>query len=443
MKKSLSILLALCMLIALVPAGALAAPVVNGNVINVANATEAQDVLDGKYGNIDGKTINFTGNIDKVLDLARPTAHQGSNTVYYTSDAEYNANNPIGWSNDIASLLPGAGYHPAYSRTVEGVTFTADSGVTVAGFLFGSVHAPTDNAAFDYDHVRGMDKSAGAHYYRYSSLKNITFDGLTISGNVNFQHSRKTDVSNITFDGCTFTGAASGMSSVAAIRMQTDVNYFNNIVVKNCTISNYNQGVYLNGINGATVANNTISNTGHNAIAFQNKSGEPVKGNIVVKENYMENVKDRAVRFGDIGSTANISLNNNVMVKCGDENGELIKDVSLSSSAKLNLENNYWNGKEPSKVLAGSFAKNLPTAVGINGGTFAKPILGKYTYTGYAPIRNADGTYTVVIPGVEQPAAPSSSLPQTGDNSQLAMWFFLLVMSGAAFVLLKRRMANG
>lgn len=440
MKKSLSILLALCMLIALIPAGALADPVVNGNVINVANAAEAQDVLDGKHGNIDGKTINFTGNIDTVLVLARPMAYEDSNTLYYRSEADYDANNPIDidWNEDIGTQITTP--VPAYSRAVKGVTFTANSGVTVVGFSFSTGHVYHDS----HDYVRNQPvTSTNNGYYDYSSIENITFSGLTISGQINFGKAVEGSVSDITIDGCTFTGAASGMSSTAAIRMQTDALRFNNIAVKNCTISNYKQGIYLQSVNGATITNNTISNTTHNAIALQNKADLPVSGTIVIKENFMENVKDRAVRFGDIGSTANISLNNNVMVKCGDENGELIKDVSLSSSAKLNLENNYWDGKEPSKVLTGSFAKNLPTAVGINGGTFTKPILAKYTYTGYAPIRNEDGTYTVVIPGVEQPAAPSSSLPQTGDNSQLAMWFFLLVMSGAAFVLLKRRMANG
>lgn len=38
------------------------APDMSGKIINVTNAN-AQDVLDGKYGDITGKTINFTENI--------------------------------------------------------------------------------------------------------------------------------------------------------------------------------------------------------------------------------------------------------------------------------------------------------------------------------------------------------------------------------------------
>ena len=81
-KRLLAIVATAALVVAMVPSMVFADPVVNGDIINVANATEAQEVLDGRWGDINGKTINFTKNIDTVLDLARPTKYEGSGTTY-------------------------------------------------------------------------------------------------------------------------------------------------------------------------------------------------------------------------------------------------------------------------------------------------------------------------------------------------------------------------
>ena len=49
-------------------------------VINVT-AANAQYTLDGAYGSINGKTINFTETVPYTLDLARPTKFEGSGTT--------------------------------------------------------------------------------------------------------------------------------------------------------------------------------------------------------------------------------------------------------------------------------------------------------------------------------------------------------------------------
>ena len=92
MKKiSLAILLVMVMLLTLLPTGAMAldtttrdtdgydsaalplGPNVSGNVWTVT-PENAQYTLDGAYGSIDGKTINFSsGPYDKVLVLGRAT----------------------------------------------------------------------------------------------------------------------------------------------------------------------------------------------------------------------------------------------------------------------------------------------------------------------------------------------------------------------------------
>ena len=49
-KRLLAIIATAAMVVAMMPTMVFAAPVVNGDVINVADATEAQKVLDGEYG---------------------------------------------------------------------------------------------------------------------------------------------------------------------------------------------------------------------------------------------------------------------------------------------------------------------------------------------------------------------------------------------------------
>ena len=114
MKKiSLAILLAMAMLLTLLPTAAMAleeegrnttgydgvelpaGPDTSGNVWTVT-PENAQYTLDGAYGSIDGKTINFSsGPYDKVLVLGRATKFSGSETEYYkggwesTNNVEY------------------------------------------------------------------------------------------------------------------------------------------------------------------------------------------------------------------------------------------------------------------------------------------------------------------------------------------------------------------
>lgn len=102
MKKiSLAILLVMAMLLTLLPTAAMAleeegrnttgydgvelpaGPDTSGNVWTVT-PENAQYTLDGAYGSIDGKTINFSsGPYDKVLVLGRATKFSGSGTKYY------------------------------------------------------------------------------------------------------------------------------------------------------------------------------------------------------------------------------------------------------------------------------------------------------------------------------------------------------------------------
>lgn len=365
-------------------------PDMTGDTVDV-NASTAQDVLDGKYGDITGKTINFTEDITDVLDLARPTKYEGSKTVYYNYVNSQRETTPTEWSTDISSVMNS---HSHYYRTLKGVTFTADEGVSVAGFTFGAGHVYGSS----YDYVRDMDLTEGVTYYKHSSLEDITFEGLTITGRFDAKlYLDDSSVSGITFDGCTFTGTTDNgvVSKNAAVKFLADNQYFTDITVRDCDIDGYFQGVYIGGVDGATITDNSISNTTHNAIALQSNQ-VAVKGTIDVRENYISNASDRAIRFNEVDSSAKIIINNNIMVNCGDEEGQLIKATSVAEGASVDLESNYWDGKDVSTAVD---VLTAPTNVGITGGTWSSDV-SAYMATGFEMTKNDDGTYSVSTPPV-------------------------------------------
>ena len=363
------------------------APDMSGKIINVTNAN-AQDVLDGKYGDITGKTINFTENITEILDLARPTAYEGSKTNYYNLNGS--DNNEIKWSENIADDLNNiktGTFH--YYRTLDNVTFTANEGVTVKGFKYNSGHV---YATGNHDYVRDIDLIQGqTSYYRHSSMDGITFKGLTFTYNCDAGlYMTDCIVKDITFDGCTFSGTDEYKNSVVAIHFGADNQYFTNTVVKNCKIDNYYQGVYIRGVDGATAIGNSISNTKHNALAFQSDKND-LKGTVVVKENYLSNASDRAIRFNNISSTGVITINNNIMVNCGNSKGQLIAATSCADGSSIDLESNYWDGKN---VLTAVSGMTNPKTTGITGGTWSIDV-SDYCASGYEVVTNSDGTYSV------------------------------------------------
>ena len=405
MKKLVSLLLAL-MLVFAISSVAMADPDMSGDVINVT-AADAQDLLDGKFGNIDGKTINFTEDIDVILDLARPTKYAGSGTEYVCKDGNSHSG-VIKTFTDAAEFKDhfGAGeWHtsPDYYRTLDGVTFTADEGVTVAGFSFNAGHVYQD----DWDYVREQAvTSSNNGYYKFSSLKDITFDGLTITGCIDFMlYLEGATVSGITVENCEFTGTTD--TGLAAVRMLADSQYFTNVTVKNNEISDYFQGVYVAGVDGITVSGNAIENTTHNAIAMQSGSN-PVKGTVTVEENYISGAGDRAIRFNYVDD-ADIKINDNIMVNSGKSNGELIAASGTTNESNIDLENNYWDGEDVATAIGSGVVE--PITTGVTKGNFpvSEDEMETYAADGVKFELGADGNVYVGesmddMPVIEKPA---------------------------------------
>ena len=327
-----------------------ATPDMNGAVVDVT-AAQAQYVLDGAYGSIDGKTINFTESINDTLILGRASKYDGSKTVYRhgshageaLSYADFIAyKNQSGWTESCY-----------YERTVENVTFTANKGVTVKNFeADGGAHIYAGTAPV-YDYVRdtGSWVTEGSCYYKRAILKNITFKGLTFKVKTDINTSEPTTV----YDGFTFKDCTFDLGTTAdgnqAIRYYNENNNGNvkNLVVEGCTFKNCSQGVYTMHVKGITVKDSTFTQTGHNAIAIQSQGGDkgPCNhGEVVITGNTMVNIGDRAIRFNVVAAGTTITITGNTAAY-GDgttaTDKQCIKAETLAEGVTTTVELNNWN----------------------------------------------------------------------------------------------------
>ena len=97
--------------------------------------------------------------------------------------------------------------------------------------------------------------------------------------------------------------------------------------------------------------------------------------------------------MGNIGVESAITVNNNIMVNSGDGDGQLFKAENINR-ATIDLENNYWNGKDAATAVSNNGGVTVPTKTGVTGGTFSVDVT-DYMADGYEMVPNGDGTYTV------------------------------------------------
>ena len=353
------------------------------------NKANAQYVLDGAYGDITGKTIKFTEDISEELILGRPTKYVGSNTKYY-SDGAFSTE--INYAEAMANTVNGH-----YKRTVSDVTFTAADNVTVAGFTANSGQVASKNGKQAYDYVRDSGSYVNATnngYYCIANFENIKFEGLTITGRVDFdgyEQSCRYTVNGISFVNCTFPGNDSKTDRAIRIAGSTGSLALTNLTVTGCTFRNCQGGVLAFSVNGAEIKNNAFENIAGKAIEIGSDIN-PVSGNITIKENYIKDTNDRAIRLGTFNTGASLIVENNVMVNAKDENGEMFKAEGKPDT--ISLDNNYWSGKAAATAVNPNGGVTVPTQIGITGGTFAVDVT-DYMADGYKMVPNGDGTYTV------------------------------------------------
>ena len=411
MKKiSLAILLVMAMLLTLLPTAAMAldtptrdttgydgvelpaGPDTSGDVWTVT-PENAQYTLDGAYGSIDGKTINFSnGPYDKVLVLGRATKFSCSGTEYYKS----NGTEEVDYS-DINNTTT---YH--YKRSISNVKLTAEPGVELPGFELVSTHYATNQ----FDYVRCIhpksDPSEGLNstYYQTVTVDGITFEGLTITGMVCFQdYMPNSSTKKINFINCTFQGSVAEMqgSTNGAIHLMTDTKTYEDVVVENCTITNYGQGVYIQGPDNVTIKNCVIDNLNYAGVNLTacdpagSNLGNSVDGQVVIQENIIKNANGGGVFFYR-ANEVEAYINNNVIMDCV---GTPISASSVigGDDATFDLENNYLDGKTAEKGVGSTLTP--PTEVGVSRGTF--PIdVSEYANEKFVAVEDGNGNFVVV-----------------------------------------------
>jgi len=426
MKKiSLAILLAMVMLLTLLPTGAMAldtttrdtdgydgealpaGPDTSGDVWTVTPAN-AQYTLDGAYGSIDGKTINFSsGPYNEVLVLGRTTKFSGSGTKYYKSIGMEKVN-----YSDINNTTT---YQ--YTRSISDVKLTAEPGVELPGFELVSTHYANDQ----FDYVRCIypksNPSAGLNstYYQTVTVDDITFEGLTITGMVCFKdYMPNSSTKNINFKNCTFQGSIAEMqgSTNGAIHLMSDTKTYEDVVVENCTITNYGQGVYIQGPDNVTIKNCVIDNLNYAGVNLTacdpagSNLGNSVDGQVVIQENIIKNANGGGVFFYR-ANDVNASINNNVIMDCV---GTPISASSVigEDDATFDLENNYLDGKTAEKGVGSTLTP--PTEVGVSGGTF--PIdVSEYANESFVAVEDENGNFVVKDMTEENAVATVNGVP--------------------------------
>lgn len=349
-----------------------ATPDMNGAVVDVT-AAQAQYVLDGAYGPIDGKTINFTESINDTLILGRASKYDGSKTVYRHGS---HAGEALSYADFIAyknqSVWTESCY---YERTVENVTFTANKGVTVKNFeADGGAHIYAGTAPV-YDYVRdtGSWVTEGSCYFKRAILKNITFKGLTFKAKTDINTSESTTV----YDGFTFKDCTFDLGTTAdgnqAIRYYNENNNGNvkNLVVEGCTFKTCSQGVYTMQVKGITVKDSTFTQTGHNAIAIQSQGdkGPCNHGKVVITGNTFKNIGDRIIRFNNVGMGTTVTITGNTADgnsgKLDEATGkrEIVKATTLPVNAadSITASGNNWG---ENTVVEGVFIDDYATKLG-------------------------------------------------------------------------------
>lgn len=413
-----------------------AAPDMSGEVVNVT-AAQAQYVLDGAYGPIDDKTINFTESINDTLILGRASKYDGSKTVYRHGS---HAGEALSYADFIAyknqSVWTESCY---YERTVENVTFTANEGVTVKNFeADGGAHIYAGTAPV-YDYVRdtGSWVTEGSCYFKRAILQNITFKGLTFKAKTDINTSESTTV----YDGFTFKDCTFDLGTTAdgnqAIRYYNENNNGNvkNLVVEGCTFKTCSQGVYTMQVKGITVKDSTFTQTGHNAIAIQSQGGDkgPCNhGEVVITGNTFKNIGDRIIRFNNVGQGTTVTITDNTADgnsgKLDEATGkrEIVKATTLPENAadSIKASGNDWGANT---VVEGVFIDDYATKLGTEACPYSREQFAAMTRAEYiAAQKRLGGTlyvnvgdYTYEKGGVLGNGVRDNTPGQVPDHSKL------------------------
>ena len=427
MKKLLSVVLALLMLAVMLPVTAMAEDgdptCVNGVWQNVTR-NNVQDVLDGKYGSIDGTTIELSAGDYSKIEFGRATAYAGSNTEYYLGGTESSPDEII---QNIAGHPNGGAGKREYVRNMSNVTLKAADGaaVTINGLVaFGG--QVNSNKWYSKDFVANRDMSETVNnnisYWVVQNWSNITFEGLNFTSVVNIESSEtRTSVNGLHFKSCSFNSGyptttsekAEGMG-IRFVSWTTTTDNLKNLTVDNCKFENCSDGVYTSPVYGVSVTNSTFNKIDHNAIAIQDDSAAAVNhGSVVITGNTFTHVSDRIIRFNKVGEDTTITISKNTSTNSGDASGEIIKATSRPESVQVTMSGNTWGNVGEKEAKNGA---------------------------GFENVVNEPGTITIIVPPTEDtPKTEPEKNPATGANDMVAAAVALMAVSALGMAVLSRK----
>ena len=230
--------------------------------------------------------------------------------------------------------------HHRLTRTVNNLSIVGEDGVVVDGFeLKGTLfNNNPDNKTVFNPVLENYECFYMRYYITGINIENITFkDGIYL----NSEGYETVELSDITIKNCSTTADGDHMANQPANKL-ADIRKAVNVTVENCVVTNRFQGVYLMGVENATVTGCHFENTVHNAIALQDfsASGTHCSGNLVITGNEFNGIGDRVIRFGGLDNAAVVIKNNTIGANCGDADGELSKLASYTENTTFELVNN-------------------------------------------------------------------------------------------------------
>lgn len=400
--------------------------------LNGKTITTAEDLVRPFYMSGQGRlTVENTGSSGSIMVNVTPdNAQKALNYAvdYTTLNFESGYYEKLEIRNrTIDKLADKNGY---YMRTLQHITLTGQQGAVLENFLVGPGHY--SNGAMIVDYMTGNDTIVENGYFGSINIDYMTIQGLSFKSTeadrgIYFSYWSNTDASHpfgtvdhLNISDCKFNLESKADTAQAIYLASSDKGTFKRVSINNNKIDKAYQGIYLGDACGEhadiEIKGNVIKNTVHNAIALQ---GE-VRGNAVITENIIDGAKDRAFRLNDVFSSADIKINNNIILNSGDAGGELIKDVSIETGAKIDLEHNYWQLKETvtlDNAIAGSL--QTPTSTGVVSGTFSQDV-SQYVAEGYECVSDGTGKYVVkeiYRPVIVPPAKPDVTTDDTGETT--------------------------
>ena len=424
MKKLLSVVLALLMLAVMLPVTAMAEdiPTLGSDKVwkNVTPAN-VQDVLDGKYGSIDGTTIVLGKGDYGRLELGRATAYEDSNTTYTCphNDPTIADGGSVSFAKveDYITHMTSNPHHGdarTFTRTMSNLTITAqeEADVTVEGLtLLARTYRDAKDpfvTSTEKDYI-GYDIDLVVHDLAFSNIK---FTGKVEIASENRDN---TIIDGVTFENCKFETTDITTINGQAINFSNNVNNgkVKNLIVKNCDFTNCYQGVYTNQVRDVSVTGCTFNTTGHNAIAVQSAFNSSCNhGAVVITGNIFTNIRDRIIRFNNVGEGTTITISNNTSVNSGDSDGEIIKATNLPEGMEVTMTNDNW-GKVGDK----------------------DPVIGN----GF--IETTTGGTIVIVPDrtEDTPKTEPEKNPTTGANDMVAAAVALMAVSALGMAVLSRK----